>query len=282
MLAAAQQGRLAALWVMASDPAHDWPAAAEALKRVPFLVVQDLFLTPTAALADVVLPAASPAGTDGTLINLSGRVQALRAGKRPPGNARPDWRIVADLARRMVEPKQRRNWEFDSAADVLAEMSRVIPGWRELDQDALAGEGWQSPVAAAPNRRAVAPGPQPTPVRDANYPLILCPGRLLYDRGRWLQASGPIQAVVPEAYVTIHPADAQRLGLADGDQVSLVSPAGEVAVRLRVAAEAVPGVALAPPDLGDVSLGRLAEAWGVLPRVRIVKRLAETGPAGGA
>ncbi|MEJ2208177.1 MAG: NADH-quinone oxidoreductase subunit NuoG [Anaerolineae bacterium] len=282
MLAAAREGRLAALWVMANDPVHDWPAAAEALKQIPFLVVQDLFLTPTAALADVVLPATSPAGGDGTLINLSGRVQALRPGKRPPGSARPDWRIVADLARRMVEPKQRRNWEFDTAADVLAEMSRVIPGWRELDQALLSRQGWPTPRASTPNRRAVAPGPQPAPARDPKYPLVLCPGRLLYDRSRWLQASGPIQAVVPEAYVTIHPADAQRLGLADGDEVSIVSPAGEVPARLQVAAEVVPGVALAPLDLGDVPLGRLYEAWGTLPWVRIVARLAVAGPAGGA
>lgn len=282
MLAAAQQGRLAALWVMASDPVQDWPRAAEALDRIPFLVVQDLFLTPTAARADVVLPAASPVGIDGTLINLSGRIQALRAGQRPPGNARPDWHIVADLARRMVEPKQQRNWDFSTPADILAEMSRVIPGWRDLDQAALGRDGWQLPAPQAPNRRAVAPKEQRVPARDPNYPLILCPGRLLYDRSRWLSSAELIQAVVPAAYVTIHPADAQHLDLADGDEVSIISPAGEVPARLRVAAEVVAGVAFAPLNLGDTPLGQLNEEWGALPRVRIVKRQAAAETAGGA
>jgi NADH-quinone oxidoreductase subunit G len=282
MLAAARQGRLAALWIMASDPVHEWPQTAEALERIPFLVVQDLFLTETAALADVVLPAASAAETGGTMINLTGRVQALHAGLRPPGEARPHWRIVVDLALRMVESRVQRNWQFARPADVLAEMMRVIPRWRELDLAAVGGEGWQPPPPQGPGRRAFVPREQPPPADDPNYPLILCPGRRLYDRGRLLQSAERIQAVVPAAYVTIHPADARRWGLADGDEVSLVSPMGEVPVKLRVAAEVVPGVAFAPLHLSDPPLGQLWEAWGRLPRVRLVKRDASADTAGGA
>jgi predicted molibdopterin-dependent oxidoreductase YjgC len=282
MLNAAEQGRLAALWIMASDPVENWPQAAAALERIPFVVVQDLFLTPTAAIADVVLPAASPAASDGTLINLTGRVQALRPGLRPPGEALPDWRIVADLARRMVEPKQQRNWDFSSAAEVLADMCRVIPGWREVGQAAMGEDGWQPPASQGPSRRAFVPREQRPPARDAGYPLILCPGRRLYDRGRLLRSAERVQTVVPGAYVVIHPTDARRLDLTDGDEVSIVSPAGEVPASLRVAAEVVPGVALAPLNLSEPPLGALFEASDVLPQVRLVKRATAAEMAGGA
>jgi predicted molibdopterin-dependent oxidoreductase YjgC len=111
--------------------------------------------------------------------------------------------------------------------------------------------------------------------------LILCPGHLLYDRSRLLCASEPIQAVVPAAYVLVHPTDARRWDLADGDEVTVVSPAGEVPASLRVAPEVVPGVAFAPLHLSDPPLGQLWAAWGGLPRVRLVKRAAPEA-AGGA
>lgn len=282
MLEAARKGRLAALWIMASDPVYDWPETAQVLERVPFLVVQDLFLTDTAALADVVLPAASAAETEGTMINLTGRVQALQAGLRPPGEARPHWRIVADLALRMVEPRLQRNWQFSRPADVLVEMARVIPRWRELDLAAVSGEGWQPAPPQGPGRRAFIPREQQPLQADGDYPLILCPGRLFYDRGQWLRSAEPIQAVVPPAYVMVHPADARRWDLADGDEVSVVSPAGEVPASLRVDAEVVPGVAFAPLRLSDPPLGQLWDAWGKLPRVRLVKRAASADTAGGA
>jgi NADH-quinone oxidoreductase subunit G len=272
LLAAAREERLAALWIMASDPVHECPQIADALERIPFLVVQDLFLTETACLADVVLPAASAAETEGTTINLTGRVQALRSGLRPPGEARPHWRIITDLARRMVEPKQQRNWSFSSPAEVLAEMVRVVPGWRALDSAALAGEGWQREPPQGPGRRAFVPQEQQPVAADDDFPLILCPGRRLYDRSQLLRASEPIQAVVPPAYVTIHPADARRWGLGDGDAVTIVSRAGEVPASLRVAPEVVPGIAFAPLHLSDPPLGQLWGAWGVLPHVRLVKR----------
>jgi NADH-quinone oxidoreductase subunit G len=282
MLAAARAGRLAALWIMASDPVHEWPQIGEVLERIPLLVVQDLFLTETATRADVVLPAASVAETEGTMINLTGRVQALRPGLRSPGEARPHWRIVADLAHRMVEPKQQRNWHFSRAAEILAEMGRIVPRWREMDLAAVSQEGWQPALPQGPGRRAFVPREQQPPAADADYPLILCPGRLLYDRGWLLRSSEPIQGVVPAAHVTIHPADARRWGLADGDEVSIVSPAGEVPASLKVAAQVVPGVAWAPPHLSDPPLGQLWEAWGRLPRVRLVKRAAPAETSGGA
>jgi len=143
MLTAAQEGDLRALWILGADPAHGQPTTAEALARVPFLVVQDLFLTETARQADVVLPAAGLAEIEGSLINLTGRWQALHPALRPPGQARPHWQVIAEVARRMVEAKRRRAWAFADAAAILREMARILPGCRGLDYGTMGAEGWQ-------------------------------------------------------------------------------------------------------------------------------------------
>ena len=142
MLAAASAGRLDALWVLEANPVAGYPPA-EALAGVPFLVVSDQVATETTVLAQVVLPAAALAETDGTLTNLTGRVQRLQAAKRPPGQARPGWWIVAEVARRMVEGKRRRAWEFGGAGGVFAEIAKVVPAYRGLDMATIGEGGWQ-------------------------------------------------------------------------------------------------------------------------------------------
>ena len=143
MVAAAQEGDLRALWIVGADPAHGQPPTAEALERLSLLVVQDLFLTETARLADVVLPAASLAEVEGSLINLTGRWQALHPALRPPGQARPHWQIIAEAARRMAAAKGRRAWAFADAAAILREMARILPGCRSLDAERMGDTGWQ-------------------------------------------------------------------------------------------------------------------------------------------
>jgi NADH-quinone oxidoreductase chain G len=130
MIEAARDGGLQAMWIVGADPADECRIAGEALGRIPFLVVQDLFMTDTASLAEVILPAASFTEADGSYVNLTGRLQALRAGMRPPGQARPDWWIIVELARRMVGDKQRRAWDFGQPSDVLREIAKALPDFR--------------------------------------------------------------------------------------------------------------------------------------------------------
>jgi NADH-quinone oxidoreductase chain G len=281
MMVAAREARLKAMWIMGADPAHDCRMASSALGHIPFLVVQDLFLTETASLASVVLPAASFAETDGSLTNLTGRWQAIRAAMRPPGQARPDWWIITQLARVMVDSKRQRAWDFAGTADVLSEMARVLPGCRGLDHTTMGEGGWQCPEQAEATRRAfvrVAPdpsglsysGPGRSP-QHPDYPLILVTGWLLYDRGTLLRRSRRIEKLVPDSFVMIHPADAAELGLADGDDVSLVSAKGRLGFILRVSEEVVPGAVFAPLDLSDVPLSVLFENCWTSPRVKVVK-----------
>ena len=271
MMLAGKEGGLKAMWIMGTDPADDCLKAAEALGSVPFLVVQDLFMTDTASMAEVVLPAASFAETDGSFFNLTGRLQAVRAAMRPPGLAKPDWWIINALARRMVDGKRQRCWDFSTPADVLSEVARVIPAYRGLDSTALGEAGWQPPVALAAARRSFVRVESKLPPVDPDCPLVLITGRLLYDRGTLLRRSTWIQELVPDAFVLVHPSDAEKFGLADGDQVSVVSARGRLGLIVKISDEVVPGVAFAPLNVSDAPLSVLALDHRALPQVRIRK-----------
>ncbi|HNR97118.1 MAG TPA: NADH-quinone oxidoreductase subunit NuoG [Anaerolineae bacterium] len=142
MMAEAEAGHLHALWVLESNPSGG-ALPADALARVPFLVVSDQVATETTALAQVVLPVSTLAETDGTLINLTGRLLRLHEAKRPPAQVQPAWRLIAEVAQRMLEGKRRRAWEFGGAAGVFAEIAKVVPSWRGLTLDAIEEDGWQ-------------------------------------------------------------------------------------------------------------------------------------------
>jgi NADH-quinone oxidoreductase chain G len=269
MMASSQEGTLQAMWIMGADPASDCRTASEALGRIPFLVVQDLFMTDTASLAEVVLPAASFAETDGSFINLTGRLQMLRAAMHPPGQARPDWWIIVELARRMVDSRQKRAWEFSGPAEVLNEISKVLPRWRSVDYAQMGETGWQQPAPPHVVQRTFKLGESQLPMHNPDYPLTFVTGHQLYHRGTLLRCSERIQKLVPEAFVMVHPSDAKMLRLVDGDDASVVSATGRLALTVRVSDEVVPGVAFAPWNLSTAPLSVLFADRRVLPQVRI-------------
>ena len=269
MMAQARDGRLQAMWVMGADPAHEWQPAAEALGRIPFLVVQDLFLTDTAKLADVILPAASFAEGDGSYFNLTGRMQVLRAGKRPPGEAKPDWWIILQLAKRLADQSQQRAWELDSPDDILDEISKILPGYRGITFSKMGQSGWQPPRAQETRRRAfVRVESEPTPQNTA-YPLTLVTGKVLYDRGTLLSRTEPAARLAPEATLLVHPSDAEQAGISDGDAVSIESSQGQVTLTARVTGEIVRGVVFAPLNVSDSPLSALFGDRRTWPHVRL-------------
>lgn len=271
MMIAGQEDRLGALWIMGADPASECRKASEALGRVPFLLVQDLFLTDTASMAEVVLPAASLAESDGSFISLTGRLQAIRAAMHPPGGAQPDWWIITELAKRMAHSKQQRAWDFSGPADVLQEIAKVLPGFRGVDYAQMGEAGWQRPAPQPPTRRSLVPIEFEPPTPDPDFPLVFFTGRLLWDRGTLLSRAGRIQNLVPEAFVAIHPVDAEKLGLVDGDDVSVVSRVGRLGFAVRISEEMVPGVIFAPSNLSAAPLSVLFADRRTLPYVRIEK-----------
>jgi predicted molibdopterin-dependent oxidoreductase YjgC len=271
MIAQAQDGRLQAMWIMGADPAQEWQAARKALDTIPFLVVQDLFMSETAQLADVILPAASFAEVEGSYFNLTGRLQALRPGKRPPGEAKPDWWIILQLARKMSGRGQHRAWELAGPHDILDEISKVLPGYRGITYAKIGKRGWQRPREQETRRRAfvrVEPAPPP---HNAAYPLTLVTGKLLYDQGTLLRHSEPTSKLAPPATLLVHPSDAQEVGINDGEVVSLESSDGQVALTAVVTDEIVRGVVFAPRNVSDTSLSVLFGDRSTLPHVRLTK-----------
>ncbi len=246
MLEAATEGKLRALYVMKSDPATECPGGKEALEKLDFLVVQDLFLTETAQLADVVLPAASFAETEGTFTNLTGRMQRVRKALRPPGEAKPDDQIVVELIKTMGG-----DLRYAKAAEVMAEVAKLEPVYESKTSD-------------------LKPVEYELPTGDESYPLALVTGRLLYDGDIRLAQSDVMRQLVPEPFVEINPADAEPLGIADGAVVTVASPSGELRLRARVTKDIRPGCVFVPRGFPEASVNTLLDKKRAVTWVSVV------------
>jgi formate dehydrogenase alpha subunit len=219
----------------------------KALEALDFLVVQDLFLTETAAYAHVILPACSWAEKEGTFTNTERRVQRFHQALAPQGESRPDWQILRDLSARMGMPVL-----CESPADLMVEMAAVVPQYGGIRYERLGREGlqWPCPTPDHPgtpilHRERFTRGVgkfSPVAFRpsaelpDAEYPFMLTTGRSLYHYhgGSMTRRARPLAQHRAEAYAELDPAAAAELGLADGDPVRLVSRRGQVVVPARL------------------------------------------------
>jgi predicted molibdopterin-dependent oxidoreductase YjgC len=303
MLSAAAASRLRALYLVGSDPASQGPAGVAALKKVDFLVVQDLFLTESARLADVVLPAVSWAETDGTFTNLERRVQRAPKALANP----PDWLIFSELAKLwpMVKgeavadtsKKSKRKpgdaprlWSYASAQEVLEEISRAVPLYDKLTWAALGDEGkqwpWEPPKAEAGRqaggalpttpRRLVVPDRRSVAQAGGDFPYTLATGRVLFDAGTLLRQTDVAEKVAVAAAVSMNPADANREKLADGQMVTVSSAAGQLTLPLLVDEAVQPGTLWIPYSLPGAPVETLltSASDGVGARVRIAPQKA--------
>ncbi|MFB0535026.1 MAG: molybdopterin oxidoreductase family protein, partial [Anaerolineae bacterium] len=265
MLKAALDGDLEALYVMAANPVMDHPIGDEALEKLKFLVVQDLFLTETARLADVVLPAASFAEADGTFTNMAGRVQRLQKALRPPAEVKPHGQIIVDLARAMGQ-----EWGHYSPQAVMEEIARVAAPYEALSYGPLGDDGIQ--VAIEGKTRPFAQADFYPPADDAAYPLALVTGRLLYDRGVLLAKSEIMRQFIPDPFVEINPADAKALGIADQDAVTVASARDGLELRARVSDDIRPGCVFVPLRLNEMPVVALSELETAVTWVKVAKR----------
>jgi formate dehydrogenase major subunit/formate dehydrogenase alpha subunit len=253
------EGRVKAAYVMGENSLiseADASKTRRALEGLDFLVVQDLFLTDTAAVADVVLPAASFAETDGTFTNTERRVQRVRKAVEPPGEARDDWRIVAELSTRMGYPMN-----YDDASQVWDEVAGLTPPLAGISYGRLEGEGiqWPCPTPDHPGTpylhtelwdgkqtayfRPVGYTP-PDEQPDEEFPFVLTTGRHLqaYHTHTLTGRTPGIRVLLPEETAEINPADGLRLGIEDGERVRVVSRRGEVTATARLTDRSAEGV----------------------------------------
>ena len=264
MTAAAKTGQIQGLYVigenpMVSDP--DLNHVYQALKNTAFLIVQDLFLTETGKLADVILPAASFAEKDGTFTNTERRVQRVCKAIDPPGEARDDAAIITALAQRIIARKAcvpdqtatYADWKSGNAADVMAEINALTPIYAGITHERLElGAQLQWPVSSETHagtpilhvgkfsrglgRLAAFEHMPPAELPDDQYPLIMTTGRVLYHwhGGEMTHRAQGLETMYPEALVEINPFDARKAGIGEGDKMTVASRRGEITAKAQV------------------------------------------------
>jgi len=273
MFPAAYDRQLKALYVMGENPMLSEPDlnhAKEALARLEMLVVQDIFLTETAQLADVVLPAASFAEKNGTFTNTERRVQRIRKAIDPPGAARPDWEIIAEIATRLGYPMN-----YKSTAEIMAEIALLTPIYGGIGYDRLTKGGLQWPCwdrehpgtpilhqgqfTRGRGKFHVVHDKPPAELPTHAYPILLTTGRILehWHTGSMSHRSRVLEMLVPESRVEINPVDAHRLGVGEGDVISLSSRRGEVQTKAKKTHRVRPGQAFMAFHWGDAPVNRL-------------------------
>ncbi len=258
--------------VMVSDP--DLNHVEEALKKLEFLAVTDIFLTETAKMADVVLPAACYAEKDGTFTNTDRALRMLRKAVEPPGEARADWIIACDLGRRLGS----KGFEFSSPADIMAEMATVTPIFAGITHERVDGKVLRWPVpdkdhsgtrilhvqkfTRGQGQFAPIEHTPPAEVVSEEYPFILTTGRNLfqYHTGTMTRRSPKLEREAPEPYVEIRGEDAKKLGIADGDRVSVSSRRGSITLKARVTDKIIEGTIFIPFHYAEAAANRLTNA----------------------
>jgi len=273
MMAAAHERRVRAMYIVGENPMMSEPDlrhARQALAKLDLCVVQDLFLTETAQMADVVLPAASFAEKDGTFTNTERRVQRLRRALEPPGQARRDWEIVADLATRLGY-----RMDYSGSDEIMDEIARVTPIYGGISHGRLDGAGIQWPCwdqmhkgtpilhhtgfTRGRGKFHVVCDRPPAELPSVEYPLLLTTGRVLehYHGGSMTHRSRVLQSLEPGSYVELNPGDAEQLDIVDGDAVTLHSPRGSIETRARTATQVPQGMAFMSFHWGDAPANAL-------------------------
>jgi len=276
MLPAVAKGGIKALYIMGENPAltdPDSEHAIKAMQQLDLLVVQDIFLTETGKLADVVLPASSFAEKEGTFANTERRVARVRQAIPPVGQSRPDWKIICELSNRLGYPMN-----YGSPEEVFEEIRKVTPAYAGISYKRLEAGGlqWPCPTEEHPgtvflhkDRFAKGLGTffaidhkDPAEMPDAEYPLYLTTGRLLYQyhSGTMSRRAPGLAEKAPECLAEVAPADAVSYGIGEGDQVRLRTRRGQITVKAHISAKAEPGTIFLPFHFAEASANKLTNA----------------------
>jgi formate dehydrogenase alpha subunit len=270
MVDASSTGQVKGMYVMGEDPLTSEPNLAHArhaLEHLDFILVQDIFMSTIAEIADVVLPATSFAEKDGTFTNSDRRVQRVRKALPAVGNSRPDWGILCDLAKR-VEARLGREasagWDYTHPSEIWEEMRQLTPDFGGITYERLEREGgvhWPCPSEDHPGTPYLFEDGFPrgrgkfwtveygteSELPDDEYPFILSSGRVLYHwHGGTITRRSKLDDIWPEATVELSPGDAEKLGLETGDWVRVWSRRGEIKLRVMVTGRSPDGTVFIP------------------------------------
>ena len=254
-----------AMYILGENPAMSDPDqthARAALAKLEHLVVQDIFMTETAWHADVILPAAAHAEKWGTYTNTNRQIQMARPVIDPPGEARADWTIVVEMAKRIGLV-----WGYSHPRDVFAEMAQVMPSlanitWERVDaedsvtypcnapdepgNEIIFAKGF--PTASGRGRIVAADVTPPDELPDEAYPMVLTTGRLLehWHTGAMTRRATALDTIEPEAIAGLNRWDMKRLGINPGDRVRVETRRGEVVLKARQDRDVAEGMVFIP------------------------------------
>lgn len=274
MLSGIEKDEVKALWIMGENPVVSDPDAnhvVKALKKVDLLIVQDIFLTPTAKLAHVVLPGVSFAEKDGTFVNTERRVTRVRKAIDPMGDARQDWQIIQDISSRFGY-----EMAYESPEAIFNEIASLTPSYAGIAYERLEGEGiqWPCPSKEHPGTPFLHKDGKftrgkglfhsidyrpPAEVTDEAYPYLMTTGRVYahYHTGTMTRNSASLNFEVSEGFLEINPFDAENLDICDGQKIKMASRRGEIETRIMITDRVDPGVVFMPFHFEEANVNKL-------------------------
>ena len=276
MVPKALSGEIKALYIIGENPLVSDPDLNHAKKcfsNLEFLVVQDIFLTETARMADVVLPSKCFAEKDGTFSNTERRVQRVRKAVDSPGLAKDDWKITCEIATRMGYAMS-----YKDSETIFNELASVTPSYAGISYPRIEHEGihWPCPTPEHPGT-PILHGAQftrgkglfhaidwiaPAEVADDDYPMYLTTGRVIYHyhTGTMTMKTDGLNERAPESFVEITHGDAQGMGIEDGDRVTVASRRGKIQARVSISRKAVDGTVFIPFHFAQAAANKLTNA----------------------
>jgi len=251
MFESAYKKEIKSIYLIGENPILSDPDARhvkESLETLDFFVVQDIFMSETAQLADVVLPSASFAESDGTFTNTDRRVQRVRKAVEPIGKSKPDWQIICEIAQKMGT----KGFDFQDPSQIMDEMATLTPSYGGISFKRLENGGiqWPCPDSKHPGTPILHTEKftrgkgkfipleyrPPAELPDDDYPLLLTTERSRYHfhTGTMTRKVRGLDTLVSEGMVEINPKDASALGIRDGEMVKVISRRGDITAKAKV------------------------------------------------
>lgn len=267
----AREKKIRGLYIMGENPVISEPESdliVDALEKLEFLIVQDIFMTETAEHAHLILPSYSFAEKDGTFTNTERRIQRVKPFLTPPEEAKPDWEIITLIARELGY-----EWNYSSPEDVIKEISDLVPQYRGITYSCIEGGGVQWPVnnckgteimhadrfTRGRGRFMPAYWKRPSEFINQEYPFILTTGRLYYQfhTGTMTRKSNILEREAPSPFAEINPQDAKELGIREGEIVRITSKYGSIETKARITEMVPKGVIFMPFHYWESPVNRI-------------------------
>jgi formate dehydrogenase alpha subunit len=276
MFSGGETGQVKALYVMGENPVLSDPDKhhiEKGIEGLEFFVVQDIFLTETAELADVVLPATCFAEKNGTVSNTERKVQRVRKAVEPPGEAKPDTWIISEIAKRMGYTMPATTPE-----EIMKEINQLTPSYKGITYERIekGGISWPCPDEDHPGTPVLHVGKfargkglffaidyiPPAEEVDDEYPFVLSTGRnhQHFHTGTMTRRGTGLNRLCPEPIAEINPADAQEMDLSDGDFIEITSRRGSIKVKVRLTERSKPGMVFMPFHFHEASANILTHS----------------------